>query len=282
MRLKNTDGEMRELAWMINSRYGVDLSLYRSSCIQRRVMHRLSMVGCRDMEEYFAFLEERPGELDKLMDILTIHVTGFFRDTDVFETLEKSVLPDLLEEKAAAEHKVVRIWSAGCSTGEEAYSLAILLDHLRRKARSSVAIEVFGTDVSEEACKVARSGLYPEERVGEVPSMLRNGAFTPHGEMFRISGDIRKIVKFRPHNLFSPPPYSMVDLISCRNVLIHFGHDVRGRINRYFHSSLCEEGMLVLGKSEALGEESLSGFEIVYPRCKIYRKTKGDNTKEER
>ncbi len=282
MRLQKDDLDMNELAWFVDSQYGVNLSMYRSSCIKRRIMHRLSMVGCDDMDQYFELLDKDPGELEKLMDILTIHVTSFFRDSDVFDVLEKKVFPEIIARKAASNHPVVRVWSAGCSTGEETYSLAMLLDYLKRKTESNVMIEVFGTDLSEEAIRSARAGIYDKDRIEEVPVMLRQDVFSPHDGMFRISSRIRKLVKFTTHNLFSPAPYSMIDLITCRNVLIHFEHDTRGSINHYFHSALTEEGMLVLGKSEALGEEVLDRFEIVHPRSKIYRKVSINSSKEER
>ena len=282
MRLSSTDLDMNELACFVNSKYGVNLSMYRSSCIKRRIIHRLNMVGCDDMDQYFAFLGENPGEIEKLMDIVTIHVTSFFRDPDIFDTLEKKVLPEIISRKARSSHPVVRVWSAGCSTGEEPYSIAILLDYLRRKTGADFSIEVFGTDLSEDAVRTARAGLYEEERISEVPALLRHDVFTPQGEMFKISSRIRKLVKFQPHNLFLPAPFSMIDLITCRNVLIHFEHDARGRINDHFYSSLAEDGMLVLGKSEAMGDEMLGRFDIVYPRCKIYKKVPGNNSKEER
>lgn len=276
-----TEPDMRELAWFVHSRFGVNLSMYRSTCMRRRIMHRLNMVGCDSIEEYFMFIGSNPEEIEKLMDIITIHVTGFFRDKDVFSNLERTVLPAMISAKAESRQNSIRVWSAGCSTGEETYSLAILLNHLIQRSGSGLVMEVFGTDLSEESCKTARSGLYSTEKIEEVPSPMKSDAFEPEGSLYRISPGIRKKVRFIVHNLFSPPPFSMLDLIVCRNVLIHFEPDGRGRINKYFHESLRDGGLLMLGKSEALGSDALDMFELVHPRSKIYRKTGESNVKED-
>jgi chemotaxis methyl-accepting protein methylase len=281
MELISGELDMNELAWFVQSNYGVNLSMYRSTCINRRIIHRLNMVNCGSIDEYFTYIGEHPNEIEKLMDIVTIHVTGFFRDTDIYNTLEKNIFPTLISEKASSDHPVIRVWSAGCSTGEETYSLAMLLKYLIRKSQNKIELEVFGTDISEEVCRVARSGLYSREKILEIPLHIRSNAISPEGELFRVSNNVRKAVKFRTHNLFSPPPFSMFDLIVCRNVLIHFEHDVRGKINKYFHSSLNDEGLLLLGKSEALCAEGLDRFSLVHPRSKIYRKMNDNCSKEE-
>ena len=281
MKLINGELDMNELAWFVQSNYGVNLSMYRSTCINRRIIHRLNMVNCESIDDYFSYIGEHPDEIEKLMDIVTIHVTGFFRDADVYSMLEKTVFPGLIKEKACSEHPVIRVWSAGCSTGEETYSLAMLLEYLVRKSQNNIELEVFGTDLSEEVCKIARSGIYSREKILEIPLHIRSNAISPERDLFRISNNVRRVVKFRTHNLFSPPPFSMFDLIVCRNVLIHFEHDVRGKINRHFHSSLNDDGLLLLGKSEALDTEALERFSLVYPRSKIYRKINNNCSKEE-
>jgi chemotaxis methyl-accepting protein methylase len=281
MELTLNEPDMKELARLVNSRYGVNLSMYRSTCMRRRIMHRLNMVGCDSIEEYFMFIGSNPEEIEKLMDIITIHVTGFFRDKDVFSNLERTVLPAMISAKEESRQSSIRVWSAGCSTGEETYSLAILLNHLVRRSGSGLAMEVFGTDLSEESCKTARSGLYSAEKIEEVPSQMKSEAFEPEGSLYRISPAIRKKVRFIVHNLFSPSPFSMLDLIVCRNVLIHFEPDGRGRINKYFYESLRDDGLLMLGKSEALGSDALDLFELVHPRSKIYRKNVESNVKED-
>ncbi|MHC1576388.1 MAG: CheR family methyltransferase [Methanosarcinaceae archaeon] len=281
MELIGSKLDMNELAWFVQSNYGVNLSMYRSTCMKRRIVHRLNMVNCESIDDYFSYIGEHPDEIEKLMDIITIHVTGFFRDADIFSTLEKIVFPELIMEKTCSEQPVIRVWSAGCSTGEETYSLAMLLEYLVRKSQHSIELEVFGTDLSEEVCRTARAGLYSREKILEIPLRIRSNAISPERDLFKISSDVRRVVKFKTHNLFSPPPFSMFDLIVCRNVLIHFERDVRGKINRHFHSSLNDDGLLLLGTSEALDTEALERFSLVYPRSKIYRKINNNCSKEE-
>ncbi|MBN2069978.1 MAG: protein-glutamate O-methyltransferase CheR [Candidatus Krumholzibacteriota bacterium] len=271
MEQKESVLEINELTWYINSRYGIDLSMYRTTCMKRRIMHRIQMVGCDSIDEYFIYLNEHPEEIERLKDIVTIHVTGFFRDEDVFRKLETVLFPELIGRKKE-NGGVVRIWSAGCSTGDETYSLAILMDYLLSKYSPGMELEVFGTDISEESTKTARAGLYSEEKITRVPAQMKSVAFEPEDGMFRISNRIRRSVKFRVHDLFSPPPFSLLDLIVCRNVLIHFEHDIRGQVISRFHSALSDEGLLILGKSEALESGSGDQFEIVDPRNKIFRK----------
>lgn len=277
MNLKESVLEINELTWYINSRYGIDLSMYRSSCMRRRVIHRFQMVGCRNIDEYFAYLDDHPGEIEKLKDIVTIHVTGFFRDRDVFQTLEKKIFPGLIDRKIDESGNLIRIWSAGCSTGEETYSLAILLNYLLRKRGLDMGTEIFGTDLSGDSMKTARIGVYSEEKITEVPVQMKSASFVPEGKDYRISNNVRELVNFRVHNLFSPPFFSMLDLIVCRNVLIHFDHDVRGKVISWFHSALRDSGILILGKSEVLDEDAGEEFEMIDPRSKVYRKKTQDD-----
>ncbi|TFG90438.1 MAG: protein-glutamate O-methyltransferase CheR [Candidatus Atribacteria bacterium] len=264
--------DISELTSYISSRYGIDLSVYRSSCMKRRIMHRIVMVGCRNVEDYFFYLDKHPEEIERLKDIITIHVTGFFRDQDVFRKLQTDIFPGLIKRKMEEGSEVIRIWSAGCSTGEEAYSFAILLDHLLNKKSEKLELEVFGTDVSEDSIKTAREGRYSEEKITRVPNQMKSAGFEPDGGRFQISSRIRRLVKFRVHDLFSPTPVSMLEIIVCRNVLIHFEHDIRGQIISSFYSALCDEGMLIRGKSESLEIDSDCMFEMIEPISKILKK----------
>ncbi len=235
-------------------------------------MLRILMVGCGNVDEYFTYLDKHPEEIERLKDIVTIHVTDFFRDEDVFLKLETDIFPELIKRKTEG-NGVIRVWSAGCSTGEEAYSFAILLNHLLNKKSEKLELEVFGTDISEDSIKTAREGYYSEEKITRVPHQMKSAGFEPKDGMFRVSNRIKKLVKFRVHDLFSLQPFSMLDLIVCRNVLIHFEHDIRGQVISRFYSALCDEGMLILGKSEALETDSDCLFEMMDPRSKIFKKS---------
>ena len=264
--------DLSELAWLVKSKSGIDLSRYRSTCLSRRVQHRMVMAGYKDIEEYIGRLTIDPDEMGKLMDVVTIHVTEFFRDRDVFGSLERGYVPALIDEKETSGHGVVRAWSAGCATGEEAYSMAMMFDHAVSRVSPNMHIEIFGTDVSEDSCRTARKGLYSEEKIESLPTDMRDRYFEREGRSWKVTSNLRSLVKFRPHDLFTASPYSHIDLIMCRNVLIHFEHEVREEIITNFFRSLQDRGLLVLGKSEALLEPLEDLFELVEPRCKIYRK----------
>jgi two-component system CheB/CheR fusion protein len=264
--------DLSEIAWLVKSRCGVDLSRYRATTLNRRVLHRMAMTGCGDIEEYFNRLISDSCEMEKLMDIVTIHVTEFFRDLDVFRALERGYVPALIDEKTDAGHGVFRAWSAGCSTGQEAYSMAMMIDRAVKNVSPNTHIEVFGTDVSEDSCRTARKGLYSGENVESLPADIRDGYFEKEGRSWRVTTGLRSLVRFAAHDIFAAPPYSNLDLIMCRNVMIHFEHMVRDEVIVNFHRSLQGRGLLVLGKSEALTGPLEHLFELVEPRCKIYRK----------
>lgn len=264
--------DLGELVWFVHSRYGVDLTRYRPSCIARRVAHRMALLGIRELDLYIAHLDGREDEMNRLLDTITIHVTGFFRDGDVFSFLCETFYPRLIESKLASGERILRAWSAGCATGEEAYSLAIQLADLVRARGLDMKIEVFGTDVSEEAIRTARKGEYDSGRLAEVPPSVIERHFSSHGDIRRVSQGIRSMVKFHVHNVFNRPPFSLLDLAVCRNVLIHFGHEQRDDVMLHFHESLRDGGHLILGKSEAVTGAALRLFEIVSPRHKLYRK----------
>jgi two-component system CheB/CheR fusion protein len=264
--------DLSEIAWLVKSRCGVDLSRYRATTLNRRVLHRMAMTGCGDIEEYFNRLISDSCEMEKLMDIVTIHVTEFFRDLDVFRALERGYVPALIDEKTDAGHGVFRAWSAGCSTGQEAYSMAMMIDRAVKNVSPNTHIEVFGTDVSEDSCRTARKGLYSGENVESLPADIRDGYFEKEGRSWRVTTGLRSLVRFAAHDIFAAPPYSNLDLIMCRNVMIHFEHMVRDEVIVNFHRSLQGRGLLVLGKSEALTGPLEYLFELVEPRCKIYRK----------
>jgi chemotaxis methyl-accepting protein methylase len=282
MDLNDVVVDMSELIWFVKNRSGVDLSRYRPSCLRRRVAHRMAVVGCGSLEEYIGHLASDKEELSSLVDVVTIHVTEFYRDYEVFEALECKYIPTLIYEKTMSGNGNIRVWSAGCSTGEEAYSIAMMLHRVAMRIAPDVSIEVFGTDVSDDACRIARKGIYSREKIENLPKRIRNEYFEKKGDSWHICGDLRNIVKFRPHDLFTTPLYSLLDLIVCRNVLIHFEHPGRDNIIRSFNESLGRRGLLVLGKSEAISGEMEELFDLEEPRCKIYRKKQGgDRPKED-
>ncbi len=264
---------MGELLANIQTKFGKDFSNYRLSCIQRRVALRMSTLKLATLDDYMIYLTGNPKEIEQLLDTVTIHVTEFFRDAEVFDAIAKDILPAILSRKLHSPSRTIRVWSAGCSTGEEAYSLAILILRHLRSNDVDLALEVYGTDVSKEACAVAREGVYAARKVENIPGDVRRKYFEAKGPEYRVVSDVQRRVKFSVHDLFSPSPFAFLDLVVCRNVLIHFDHAVRNDVLERFHAALGDRGLLILGKSEAVMGSALACYELVDPRNKIYRKS---------
>lgn len=272
MSVTDNKTDINELVQRIRSTYGVDLTKYRASCLGRRVSIRMAAVGCHDFDEYLTYLDVHPGEVKHLLEVVTIHITEFLRDRDVFDVLQTRVFPEIIGEKLVSGRRTIRIWSAGCSSGEEPYSIAILLLDLLRTEDINLNVEVFGTDISEESCMEAGKGVYPERKIKGIPEHLKERYFDVENGRYHVSHEIRKHMRFRVHDLFSRPPFSMFDLVVCRNVLIHFDHPSRYDVLSNFHSSLNDGGMLILGKSEAITGSAFRLFELMDATNKIYRK----------
>jgi two-component system CheB/CheR fusion protein len=264
--------EIEELVWFVQSRYGKDLTKYRASCLGRRIGLRMTSVGAHDLGEYMDYLEGHPEEANRLLEVVTIHVTDFFRDRGVFEAMSHKLFPEIVAKKLLDGMHTIRAWSAGCSTGEETYSVAIGLLELLREEEVDLKLQIFGTDISEEACSFASKGMYPDRKVCGIPGDLLKRYFELDDGYCKVKREVMRRVKFRVHDLFSRPPFSMLDLIVCRNVMIHFNHVARRTVLGNFHSALNSGGILVLGKSEAITGEELSMFELIDARNKTYRK----------
>lgn len=232
----------------------------------------MTSVGCRDLEGYMEYLQSHPEEMKQLLDVVTIHVTDFFRDRDVFDALYNKVFPEIIGEKLVEGSSRIRVWSAGCSTGEETYSIAVLLLELLRKEQIDLNPKIFGTDISEEACRFAREGVYADRRACGIPGRLVRRYFDLDGSACRVAQHVKRHIKFLMHDLFSKPPFSMLDLVVCRNVLIHFNQQARSTVLTNFHSVINPGGILVLGKSEAITGPELRMFELMDARSKIYQK----------
>jgi two-component system, chemotaxis family, CheB/CheR fusion protein len=263
---------MGELLANLQTKFGRDFSNYRLSCIQRRVALRMSTLKLATLDDYLAYLAGNPKEIEQLLDTVTIHVTEFFRDNEVFEAVAKDLVPEIVSNKLHSPSRTIRVWSAGCSTGEETYSLAVVVLRHLQSSGSDLALEVYGTDVSKEACAIAREGVYAARKIESVPGDVTRRYFEAAGTDYRVVPEVRRHVKFSVHDLFSPSPFSLLDLVVCRNVLIHFDHSVRNDVLKRFHAALGDRGLLILGKSEAVMGSALACYELVDPRNKIYRK----------
>jgi len=266
---KSVQTDFGPLFTMLESAFDLDFRHYKPSTVGRRIRRRMALQRLDDLSEYIHYVREQPGELQLLYQDILIRVTGFFRDEAVFDFLAKQVVPDILSKHEP--DMPIRVWVPGCATGEEAYSLAICLLEATRDLRPSVQVQVFGTDVSEMSIERARAALYPENIAAEVsPERLRK-FFTRVEGQYRISKQVRDVCVFARQNLTKDPPFSRLDLISCRNVMIYLGNVLQRKVMTVFQYALKPTGYLVLGNSETIGAYA-DLFQIVDRRHKIYQK----------
>lgn len=246
---------------------GIDYSHYKTATILRRIARRMAINRIEDMSNYVDYLVDNPAEVEALSRDMLITVTDFFRDPEVFETLKTKVFPNILQHKAHDES--LRIWVPGCSTGEEVYSLAISLLEFLETASINPPIQIFGTDIKEEAIEVARQGIYPESAVGSVSKERLERFFTKVKYGYQIKSYIREMCVFARHNVTKDPPFSRQDLISFRNVLIYLGPALQKKIIPVFHYALQPWGYLLLGASETVGRFS-DLFALIDKKHKIF------------
>ena len=264
------DADFRAILNILLVRTGHDFRCYKKSTLVRRIRRRMALNQFEAPADYRAFLEDHPDEARLLQKDLLIGVTDFFRQPEAWLLLEEKVIP-LLIAKASPENPI-RVWVPGCSTGKEAYSLAILLTEQAEASGKPIGIQIFATDTDEDALTIARSGIYPEDDLGaDISPKRREKFFVYKNGQVRVTKAIRERVIFAPQNLTSDPPFSRLDLISCRNLLIYLGRDVQRQIIALFHFALRDGGFLFLGNAETVsGHEEL--FEPVFKKWRIYRR----------
>ncbi|PSB20924.1 PAS domain-containing protein [Phormidesmis priestleyi ULC007] len=254
---------------LLRSTTGVDFSHYKPNTLDRRIHRRMLLCKLEQPEDYAAYLQANPAEITALSEEILIHVTSFFRDPEAFELLKTQVFPTIVRNKSA--DSPIRIWVAGCSTGEEVYSIAICLLEFLADHATQPPIQIFATDISESAINKARSGIYQENQMVEVsPERRRFFHALEHGGC-QITKAVRELCVFARQNLGSDPPFSNLDLISCRNVLIYLSDSLQKRIMPIFHYSLNSTGFLLLGTSESTGQSS-ELFTLVERKSRIYAK----------
>ncbi|MBE7159392.1 MAG: protein-glutamate O-methyltransferase CheR, partial [Rhodospirillales bacterium] len=231
---------------------GVDFRLYKPTTIQRRIARRMALHKMDTLAEYTLLLQTDGPELRALQEDILINVTRFFRDPDVFHVLKTDVIPRIVEDREP-EHPI-RVWVAGCSTGEEVYSIAICLLEQFNGASTEPNIQIFGTDASEDNVHKARLGIYAESITNEVSQERLRRFFSKTEKGYQINKRVRDLCIFARQNLCTDPPFSRLDLVSCRNVLIYFGPDLQRRVISTFHYALRRDGFLLLGNSESIRE----------------------------
>ncbi len=243
-----------ELCVLLQRRIGHDFAGYKSNTFLRRVERRMHVHHVSDVRDYLGRCKDDPEELDELFHDLLISVTAFFRDVTAFERLAELVTPQLVAGKGAGD--TIRVWVPGCATGEEAYSLAILLLERFGRGPSQPRLQIFATDVDERALAVARAGRYPERLLEGVPQERLERFFEKHGSSFVVSKELRDACIFSCHSVVRDPPFSRMDLISCRNLLIYLDADLQNQIIPLFHYALRPSGFLFLGSSEHVSQHA--------------------------
>ena len=242
---------LNKIMMLLRSRTGHDFSFYKQTTIRRRIERRMTVNTIEDTDTYARFLKENTQEVHLLFKELLVNVTSFFRDTEAFEVLKKEILPQLFKQKP--DNYSFRIWVAGCATGEEAYSIAILFREFMDETKQEYKVQIYSTDIDEDSIAAARSGIYPANIGIDVsPERLRR-FFSKEEAGFRIKKEIREMVIFATQNVIKDPPFTRLDLLSCRNLLIYLEPELQSRLFPAFHYALKPGGVLFLSSSESIG-----------------------------
>jgi len=260
---------LRKIFLLLRQQTGNDFTYYKQSTILRRIKRRTLLHKLERLDDYVRFLQGNSSEVDALFRDLLINVTGFFRDPEVFEGLKNIVFPAIVKDRP--EGLPIRIWVAGCSTGEEVYSIAIALLEFLGDMASNTAIQFFATDLDEEAVNKARSGIYPKSIGDDVSAKRLQRFFTKVDEGYQIAKHIRDLCVFARQNVFKDPPFSRLDMISCRNLLIYLSPVLQKKIMPIFNYALNDKGYLLLGTSETIGRHA-DLFRLADKKLKLYEK----------
>lgn len=256
---------------------GFDISGYSKPFLGRAVRKRVGRSGCKHALEYVALLEKSEDELTELIAALSVNVTDFFRDSGAFETLTKRVIGPLVSHKMELGWSALRIWSAGCATGQETYTIAICVAEELKKSRDGhdLVVRVQGTDLSKTALDFAARGMYSEAQVKGIPKDILSEHFIVDDSGYQVSPAIRRMTRFLQGNLLDSPSLKFVDLIVCRNVVIYFSRPMHDVLVKNFFTALRPGGYLMLGRTETLMGPPRRLFEVVDHENRIFRKSEG-------
>jgi len=266
-----SENALKKIFILLRAQTGHDFSQYKPSTIYRRIERRMAVHQIDTLDSYVKYLQQTPIEVQALFNDVLIGVTNFFRDPEAFAALQIQVIPKLFEGKPPGS--VVRVWSAGCSTGEEAYSIAILLQEQMEALKASYKLQIFATDIDSRAIATARTGIYPASIAADISAdrLARFFSAESDGSAYRVHKGIRDLLVFSEQDLIKDPPFSKLDLISCRNLLIYLGGDLQKKLISLFHYALQPGGMLFLGTSETVSEHG-DLFATLDRKAKLYRR----------
>lgn len=265
----NAEEEFKELLALISNIADIDFSQYKEPTLKRRIARRVGLNHFSSVRDYMNFARERPHELAILHREFLVGVTNFFRDLPSWNIIRDRIIPELFESGEPEE--MIKVWSVGCSTGEEAYTIAMLMEQYRREKGIQREFRVFGTDVNADAIRFAKEGVYTESVIEELPPAFREAGYISfHAGTFHISKQIRGRVIFTEHNVLDDPPYINTDLIICRNVLIYLSAEMQKKVMSLFSFSVRKDGLLFLGAAEHVARQT-SNFEAEISPARIYR-----------
>jgi len=267
----DADGDFERIRLLVRRRRGVDLAHYKSSYVHRRLLARIRATRAESAGAYARLVANDPGEAGRLLAALSTKVTQFFRNPGLYAFLELHVVPEIFE--GAVSGRTIRLWSAGCATGEEAWSLSALVEAEATKAPGASA-RVVGTDVDREAIAAARRAIYPRAAIHGLPSGMRRSCFVESGDGRHVSPapSLRSRTRFRVESLLVPPAAGAFDLVLCRNVLIYYEPALQQKILGHMAAALRPGGFLALGRVERLAGEPRAAFEVVHVRERVYRR----------
>lgn len=265
------ESALKKVFVLLRAQTGHDFSGYKPGTIHRRIERRMAVHQLPDVDGYVKYLQQTPSEVEALFRDLLIGVTHFFRDPEAFKVLEEQAIPELFNHKPAGA--ALRVWVAGCSTGEEAYSIAILLQERMEALKTSYTVQVFATDIDSRSIAIARAGVYPTSISADLTPERLARYFSPEpgGESLRVHTSIRDMLVFSEQDVIKDPPFSKLDLISCRNLLIYLGPELQKRLLPLFHYALLPHGLLFLGSSEGVGEFN-NLYTVLDRKAKLYQR----------
>ena len=269
--LDNNNPDLKNIIQYLHKKKNVDFSHYKMNTIKRRIQRRMLINKSKTLKDYGDLLAKDTNEADLLYQDLLINVTSFFRDPDAFSLLKSTILPKLLKSKESGE--TLRIWVAACATGEEVYTIAMLLLEIKEETKIDIPFQIFASDLSTEAIRAARIGEYTTEQISNLSPERAERFFTKSKNKYRIARSLRDICVFAPHNILRDPPFSRIDFISCRNMLIYMDITAQKKVMSTFHYALNDGGCLMLGKSETIGA-SAQLFTTIDKKYKLYSRKK--------
>jgi two-component system, chemotaxis family, CheB/CheR fusion protein len=256
---------------LIRKKTGHDFSQYKKSTITRRIGRRMNIHQIEEISQYLRYLQENPNEIDQLYNEFLINVTNFFRDKEAFKSLKQIVLKNIIKEKSDLD--TLRVWVPGCSSGEEVYSIAIIIHELLEETNKHLDVQIFGTDPDENSIKTARSGTYSDIIAKDISKKRLNKFFYKNENLYTIKNNIRDTAVFANHNVLKDPPFTNLDIISCRNLLIYLETEAQEKVFSKFNYALKKDGILFLGPSESIGE-FLDSFSVIDKKWKLYKSIK--------